>query len=97
MAPNGDNQKSTKPPPSPSPLRNSKFFQVWSSMRRFDQPQRYKLFVSRCVEQGGVNIGSVKEVSVKIGLPATTSTEGWSFLMRKNTFSELELLEGITG
>ncbi|KAK9161223.1 hypothetical protein Syun_007564 [Stephania yunnanensis] len=48
--------------------------QVWSLTRRFDQPQRYKLFVSRCVEQGGVNIGSVKEVSVKIGLPATTST-----------------------
>ncbi|KAK9092398.1 hypothetical protein Syun_027309 [Stephania yunnanensis] len=37
--------------------------QVWSLMRRFDQPQWYKLFVSRCVEQKGVNIGSVKEVN----------------------------------
>ena len=27
-ASNGDNNGATKPPPSPSPLRNSKFFQV---------------------------------------------------------------------
>ncbi|KAK9158125.1 hypothetical protein Scep_004699 [Stephania cephalantha] len=38
--------------------------QVWSLVRKFDQPQRYKPFVSRCVLQGGVNIGSVGEVNV---------------------------------
>ncbi len=48
---------------------------VWSLVRRFDQPQKYKPFVSRCVVQGDLKIGSVREVNVKTGLPATTSTE----------------------
>ncbi|KAJ9171498.1 hypothetical protein P3X46_014859 [Hevea brasiliensis] len=51
---------------------------VWSLVRRFDQPQKYKPFVSRCVvngESGEPEIGSVREVNVKSGLPATTSTE----------------------
>lgn len=48
---------------------------VWSLVRRFDQPQRYKPFISRCVVRGDFGIGSVREVDVKSGLPATTSTE----------------------
>lgn len=49
---------------------------MWSLVRRFDQPQKYKPFVSRCVMRGGeLGIGSVREVNVKSGLPATTSTE----------------------
>ncbi|XP_050236628.1 abscisic acid receptor PYL9 [Mercurialis annua] len=48
---------------------------VWSLVRRFDQPQRYKPFVSRCIVNGELGIGSVREVNVKSGLPATTSTE----------------------
>eukprot|EP00268_Persea_americana_P025927 TRINITY_DN2526_c2_g4_i1.p1 TRINITY_DN2526_c2_g4~~TRINITY_DN2526_c2_g4_i1.p1 ORF type:complete len:187 (-),score=29.30 TRINITY_DN2526_c2_g4_i1:504-1064(-) len=48
---------------------------VWSLVRRFDQPQKYKPFISRCVVQGDLEIGSVREVDVKSGLPATTSTE----------------------
>ncbi|KAF8379680.1 hypothetical protein HHK36_029124 [Tetracentron sinense] len=48
---------------------------VWSLVRRFDQPQKYKPFVSRCIVQGDLEIGSVREVNVKSGLPATTSTE----------------------
>ncbi|XP_022992404.1 abscisic acid receptor PYL8-like [Cucurbita maxima] len=49
---------------------------VWSLVRRFDRPQRYKPFVSRCVVRGdGLGIGSLREVDVKSGLPATTSTE----------------------
>ncbi|KAK7292791.1 hypothetical protein RJT34_15645 [Clitoria ternatea] len=48
---------------------------VWSLVRRFDQPQKYKPFVSRCIMQGDLGIGSVREVNVKSGLPATTSTE----------------------
>ncbi|KAL5711768.1 Abscisic acid receptor pyl8 [Ranunculus cassubicifolius] len=48
---------------------------VWSLVRRFDQPQKYKPFISRCVVQGDLEIGSVTEVNVKSGLPATTSTE----------------------
>lgn len=44
-------------------------------MRRFDQPQKYKPFVSRCTIEGELKIGSVREVNVRSGLPATTSTE----------------------
>lgn len=44
-------------------------------MRRFDQPQKYKPFISRCVVKEDFGIGSVREVNVKSGLPATTSTE----------------------
>ncbi|CAD5174129.1 unnamed protein product [Musa acuminata subsp. malaccensis] len=48
---------------------------LWSLVRRFDQPHKYKPFISRCVVQGDLAIGSVREVNVKSGLPATTSTE----------------------
>ncbi|KAK6918235.1 Polyketide cyclase/dehydrase, partial [Dillenia turbinata] len=48
---------------------------VWSLARRFDQPQKYKPFVSRCIVEGDLQIGSLREVNVKSGLPATTSTE----------------------
>lgn len=45
-------------------------------VRSFDRPQRYKPFVSRCVVRGeSLGIGSLREVDVKSGLPATTSTE----------------------
>ncbi|KAL3536719.1 hypothetical protein ACH5RR_000085 [Cinchona calisaya] len=48
---------------------------VWSLVRRFDQPQKYKPFVSKCIVKGELKIGSVREVNVRSGLPATTSTE----------------------
>jgi abscisic acid receptor PYR/PYL family len=45
-------------------------------VRSFDEPQKYKPFVSRCImKEGDLEIGSVREVNVKSGLPATTSTE----------------------
>jgi abscisic acid receptor PYR/PYL family len=45
-------------------------------VRSFDEPQKYKPFVSRCIMKGGdFEIGSIREVNVKSGLPATTSTE----------------------
>ncbi|XP_074580532.1 abscisic acid receptor PYL3-like [Curcuma longa] len=48
---------------------------VWSLVRRFDQPQRYKPFVSRCMMQGDFAVGCLRQVNIKSGLPATTSTE----------------------
>ncbi|WCJ36804.1 Abscisic acid receptor PYR1 [Euphorbia peplus] len=53
---------------------------VWSLVRRFDQPQKYKPFISRCVAQGNIQIGSLREIDVKSGLPATTSTERLEFI-----------------
>ncbi|MBA0807774.1 hypothetical protein Gohar_023553 [Gossypium harknessii] len=49
---------------------------VWSIIRRFDNPQAYKLFVKSCkLRSGNGGIGSVREVMVVSGLPAATSTE----------------------
>lgn len=49
--------------------------QVWSLVRRFDQPEKYKRFIQSCSVQGGLNVGSVRQVHVVSGLPATRSTE----------------------
>uniref|UniRef100_A0A6N2LLH3 Abscisic acid receptor PYL8 n=1 Tax=Salix viminalis TaxID=40686 RepID=A0A6N2LLH3_SALVM len=38
---------------------------VWSLVRRFDQPQKYKPFISRCVVLGNLEIGSLREVDVR--------------------------------
>ncbi|CAA7410047.1 unnamed protein product [Spirodela intermedia] len=49
---------------------------VWSIVRRFDQPKRYKHFIKSCaVTQGDGGVGSVREVAVVSGLPASTSIE----------------------
>ncbi|RRT82759.1 hypothetical protein B296_00000337 [Ensete ventricosum] len=38
-------------------------------------PLRYKPFVSGCIMQGDFAVGCLREVNIKSGLPATTSTE----------------------
>ncbi|MQL84494.1 hypothetical protein Taro_017009 [Colocasia esculenta] len=49
---------------------------VWPIVRSFDHPQRYKYFIKSCsMSHGGGGVGSVREVSVISGLPASTSTE----------------------
>ncbi|KAL9226880.1 hypothetical protein vseg_002641 [Gypsophila vaccaria] len=50
---------------------------VWPYVRRFDNPQRYKHFIKDCkmTHGSGTSIGSVREVTVVSGLPASTSTE----------------------
>ncbi|KAJ8448846.1 hypothetical protein Cgig2_011467 [Carnegiea gigantea] len=50
---------------------------VWPYVRRFDNPQRYKHFIKSCrlAEGDGASVGSVREVTVVSGLPASTSTE----------------------
>ena len=70
------------------------FYQVWSLVRRFDQPQRYKPFVSRCVVSGDLGIGSVREVNVKSGLPATTSTERLELLNDEEHILGIKIVGG---
>uniref|UniRef100_A0A0E0LC74 Uncharacterized protein n=1 Tax=Oryza punctata TaxID=4537 RepID=A0A0E0LC74_ORYPU len=53
---------------------------VWSLVRRFDQPQLFKPFVRKCVMRGNIDTGSVREVTVQSGLPATRSIERLEFL-----------------
>ncbi|KAM1245327.1 hypothetical protein ACFX13_037388 [Malus domestica] len=49
---------------------------VWSVLRQFDNPQAYKPFVNSCsIRAGNGGIGSIREVVIKSGLPAKTSTE----------------------
>ncbi|KAJ7959295.1 Abscisic acid receptor like [Quillaja saponaria] len=67
---------------------------VWSLVRRFDQPQKYKPFISRCVAQGNLEIGSLREVDVKSGLPATTSTERLELLDDEEHILSIRIIGG---
>jgi hypothetical protein len=65
-----------RPPPNWRLMPSMIASQVWELVRSFDQPQRYKPFVRNCVVRGDqLEVGSVRDVNVKTGLPATTSTE----------------------
>ncbi|KAL6888216.1 hypothetical protein ACP4OV_009242 [Aristida adscensionis] len=50
---------------------------VWPIVRAFATPQRYKHFIKSCELRSGdgAAVGSVREVTVVSGLPASTSTE----------------------
>ncbi|XP_040377174.1 abscisic acid receptor PYL9 [Oryza brachyantha] len=50
---------------------------VWPIVRGFATPQRYKHFIKSCelAAGDGATVGSVREVAVVSGLPASTSTE----------------------
>jgi len=50
---------------------------VWPIVRGFATPQRYKHFIKSCDLRAGdgATVGSVREVTVVSGLPASTSTE----------------------
>ncbi|XP_057477361.1 abscisic acid receptor PYL2-like [Actinidia eriantha] len=48
---------------------------VWPLVRQFDTPQRYKHFIKSCIMSGDGGVGSIREVTVVSGLPASTSTE----------------------
>ncbi|KAL5718975.1 Abscisic acid receptor pyl8 [Ranunculus cassubicifolius] len=67
---------------------------VWSLVRRFDQPQRYKPFISRCIVRGDLEIGSVREVNVKSGLPATMSTERLELLNEEEHILGIRIVGG---
>ena len=63
-------------------------------VRRFDEPQKYKPFVSRCVVRGNLEIGSLREVDVKSGLPATTSTERLEILDDNHHILSVRIIGG---
>ncbi|CAO2835503.1 unnamed protein product [Amaranthus hypochondriacus] len=67
---------------------------VWSLVRRFDQPQKYKPFVSRCTVSGELKIGSLREVNVRSGLPATTSTERLELLDDDEHILSVRIVDG---
>uniref|UniRef100_A0A803NFK0 Uncharacterized protein n=2 Tax=Cannabis sativa TaxID=3483 RepID=A0A803NFK0_CANSA len=49
---------------------------VWALVRRFDNPQKYKHFIKSCnIMTGDGGVGTMREVTVVSGLPASTSVE----------------------
>ncbi|XP_047306586.1 abscisic acid receptor PYL9-like [Impatiens glandulifera] len=48
---------------------------VWSFVRRFDVPQNYKPFIRECESNEIFKVGSVRHISMRTGLPATSSVE----------------------
>ncbi|RDX70388.1 Abscisic acid receptor PYL2, partial [Mucuna pruriens] len=49
---------------------------VWPFVRSFQNPQKYKHFIKSCnMRSGDGGVGSIREVTVVSGLPASTSTE----------------------
>ncbi|KDP34109.1 hypothetical protein JCGZ_07680 [Jatropha curcas] len=49
---------------------------VWPFVRSFENPHKYKHFIKSCnMMKGNGGVGSVREVTVVSGLPASTSTE----------------------
>ncbi|KAK6273879.1 hypothetical protein POUND7_010962 [Theobroma cacao] len=48
---------------------------VWPFIRSFENPQKYKHFIKSCNMSGDGSVGSIREVTVVSGIPASTSTE----------------------
>lgn len=67
---------------------------VWSIVRTFDQPQKYKPFVHSCTMRGDIQVGSIRNVNVKTGLPATASTERLEILDDNEHILSVKILGG---
>lgn len=67
---------------------------VWSMVRRFDCPQRYKRFIHHCSMQGDGNVGSTRHVRVISGLPAATSTERLEILDENRHIISFRVVDG---
>lgn len=72
---------------------------VWSVVRRFDKPQAYKHFVKSCemmpeCDEGKVEVGSIREVRVVSGLPASYSRERLELLDDENHVLSFRVLGG---
>ncbi|XP_073129543.1 abscisic acid receptor PYL2 [Henckelia pumila] len=67
---------------------------VWPLVRRFDNPQRYKHFIKSCRVIGDGGVGSIREVTVVSGLPASTSTERLEILDDENHVLSFRVVGG---
>ncbi|KAK4412603.1 Abscisic acid receptor PYL2 [Sesamum alatum] len=67
---------------------------VWPLVRRFDNPQRYKHFIKSCRLIGDGGVGSIREVTVISGLPASTSTERLEILDDENHILSFRVVGG---
>lgn len=67
---------------------------VWSVVRRFDKPQTYKHFIRSCAMKGDGQVGSIREVCVVSGLPASTSTERLEILDEESHIISFSVVGG---
>ncbi|KNA04618.1 hypothetical protein SOVF_198010 [Spinacia oleracea] len=69
---------------------------IWPYVRRFDNPERYKHFIKSCrlTSGDGSSVGSVREVSVVSGLPASTSTERLELLDEEHRVLSFRVVGG---
>ncbi|PON86174.1 Polyketide cyclase/dehydrase [Trema orientale] len=67
---------------------------VWALVRRFDNPQRYKHFIKSCSMSGDGGVGSMREVTVVSGLPASTSVERLEILDDENHVLSFRVVGG---
>ncbi|CAK9207672.1 unnamed protein product [Sphagnum jensenii] len=78
---------------------------VWSVVRRFERPQMYKKFIQSCsIIQGGggggenqelLGVGSIREVRVVSGIPATSSVERLEILDDDQHIFSFRILGGV--
>ncbi|XP_057776147.1 abscisic acid receptor PYL2-like [Salvia miltiorrhiza] len=68
---------------------------VWPLVRRFNAPQRYKHFIKSCrLVAGDGGVGSVREVAVVSGIPASASTERLEILDDRNRVLSFRVVGG---
>jgi abscisic acid receptor (PYR/PYL family) len=69
---------------------------VWSIVKRFDRPQAYKRFLHTCRIIGGDGgaVGSIREVLLVSGLPATSSIERLEFIDEQQYICSFRVLGG---
>ncbi|XP_028796112.1 abscisic acid receptor PYL2-like [Neltuma alba] len=67
---------------------------VWGFIRSFENPQKYKHFIKSCNMKGDGGVGSIREVTVVSGLPASTSTERLEILDDDNHILSFRVVGG---
>jgi len=68
---------------------------VWPLVRSFENPQKYKHFIKSCnMRSGDGGVGSIREVTVVSGLPASTSTERLEILDDENHLLSFRVVGG---
>ncbi|KAD6120331.1 hypothetical protein E3N88_11602 [Mikania micrantha] len=68
---------------------------VWSVVRRFDNPQAYKHFVKSCnVIVGNGDVGTLREIHIISGLPAGRSTERLEILDDEQHVISFSVVDG---
>ncbi|KAJ4831190.1 Abscisic acid receptor pyl2 [Turnera subulata] len=68
---------------------------IWPFVRDFGRPNRYKHFIRSCTMQGDGGVGSIRDVEVISGLPASTSKERLEMLEDENHVLSFRVVGGV--